>query len=58
MTKPYKHRKPPAETQHVVKVRNCLMCKRPFKSEWHGHRVCNLCRQTEAWQWGERHGGR
>jgi hypothetical protein len=38
--------------QELPKLRNCLTCKKPFSSEWSGHRICSLCKQTAAWSQG------
>ena len=45
--------KPAPERQHEAKRRKCLMCRREFKSEWPGHRVCGDCKQTDAWASGD-----
>lgn len=34
------------------KVRPCLMCRKPFESEWAGERVCRKCKSTETWRRG------
>ncbi len=34
------------------KSRACLMCHKPFESEWAGERVCRKCKSTETWRRG------
>jgi hypothetical protein len=35
-----------------VKTRACLICKKPFESEWAGERICRSCKSTAAWRNG------
>jgi hypothetical protein len=35
-----------------VKTRACLICKKPFQSEWAGERICRSCKSTAAWRSG------
>ena len=35
------------------KKRNCMMCTKPFLSEWSGNRICNNCKGTEYYQTGQ-----
>jgi len=34
--------------QHVSKRRQCLRCRRDFRSTWAGHRVCDRCKGGHA----------
>jgi hypothetical protein len=34
------------------KVRNCLACRRRFKSEWAGERICPKCKRSRSWRRG------
>jgi len=34
------------------KVRNCLACRRPFKSAWAGERICSKCKSLPSWRSG------
>ncbi len=34
------------------KVRNCLACRRPFKSAWAGERICPKCKSLHSWRSG------
>ena len=43
------HRKPEPEVKHEQRQRHCLSCRRPFKSEWLGNRICSSCKGTEAY---------
>jgi hypothetical protein len=45
-------RKRLAEIICAAKTRSCLMCSNNFHSRGAGHRVCDNCKGTEAWQAG------
>jgi hypothetical protein len=51
-----RHRKPAdgrnSQTDEQVKVRACLLCRRPFRSQWAGERICRNCKSTAAWRSG------
>ncbi|MEX2451012.1 MAG: hypothetical protein WD407_09175 [Rhodospirillales bacterium] len=47
-----KHKKPSSTRKNEKKVRNCLMCRDPFMSEWSGERVCRKCKGTSEWRSG------
>lgn len=32
--------------------RLCMMCRRMFRSEWVGHRICGSCKELEAYRGG------
>ena len=34
------------------KIRNCLICCRPFPSAWAGERICRRCKSTSGWRSG------
>ena len=34
------------------KVRNCLACRRRFKSAWAGERICPKCKHSRSWRSG------
>ena len=34
------------------KVRNCLACRRRFKSAWAGERICHKCKSSRSWRSG------
>ena len=34
------------------KERNCMMCNKPFMSEGIKNRICNGCKATDDWQYG------
>ncbi len=36
-----------------VKDRTCLKCRRDFRSRHIGERVCEPCKATDAWRYGE-----
>ncbi|WP_085908301.1 hypothetical protein [Kiloniella majae] len=42
------HSRPLSELS--VKNRECLSCKKTFKSEWSGMRICGDCKLTPIWQ--------
>ncbi len=33
-----------------AKARLCLMCRKQFKSEWSGERVCKHCKSLNSWR--------
>ena len=35
------------------KKRNCMMCTKPFLSEWSGNRICNNCKATDYYKSGQ-----
>lgn len=43
---------PVTESEPEPKVRLCLMCRKPFESEWAGERICRKCKSTQAWRQG------
>lgn len=45
-----KYKKPKAERDVDRKIRKCMMCQRPFPSEWAGERICRKCKSTAAWR--------
>jgi hypothetical protein len=49
-----KNKKPRGE-QAKPKVRQCLMCRKNFRSEWAGERACGDCKRSHAYQTGEDH---
>ncbi|MCG8563447.1 MAG: hypothetical protein MI824_26950 [Hyphomicrobiales bacterium] len=49
-TMPKKHKKPVADHSAERKTRKCLMCGKPFPSEWAGERVCRKCKSSAAWR--------
>ena len=42
----------PARQKPQWADRSCLTCDVIFKSEWCGHRICDGCKLTAAWQSG------
>lgn len=40
------------ELKPQAKIRNCLVCKSSFQSEWSGERVCRRCKTTKLWRGG------
>ena len=46
------HSRPDSQggSQSTAKERKCLSCKKTFKSEWVGMRICGDCKLTPAWQ--------
>jgi hypothetical protein len=44
--------RPRSERTLEPKQRNCLMCRKPFESSWHGERVCRKCKSTGEWRSG------
>ena len=34
------------------KMRNCLACRRRFKSAWAGERICPKCKSSRSWRRG------
>jgi hypothetical protein len=48
----YYSRKQAAEIARAGKTRSCLMCSHGFHSRGAGHRICDACKGTEAWQAG------
>ena len=45
----YKKPKPKVDK----KERDCMMCTKPFLSEWSGNRICNNCKATEYYKSGQ-----
>ncbi len=41
------------ECEYEQKHRRCLMCHKPFVSEWAGERVCKRCKSTSVWREGK-----
>ncbi len=41
------------ECEYKQKHRRCLMCHKPFVSEWAGERVCKRCKSTSVWREGK-----
>ena len=44
--------KPKPERIYVTKTRLCLVCRKPFESEWSGERVCKHCKSLNSWREG------
>jgi hypothetical protein len=40
------------EAPMQVKTRACLICKKPFESQWAGERICRSCKSTATWRSG------
>jgi hypothetical protein len=40
------------EQRAQVKMRACLVCKKPFESQWAGERICRSCKSTATWRSG------
>ncbi len=49
---PHYHKKPSSEWIGEAKTRLCLKCRKPFKSEWPGERVCKRCKSDSSWRDG------
>ncbi len=45
--------RPKPECEYEQKHRRCLMCHKPFVSEWAGERVCKRCKSTSVWLEGK-----
>ncbi len=39
------------KSKHVAKKRECMNCQRTFKSEWAGHRRCEVCLRNPYRLW-------
>lgn len=47
------YKKPePDGTVSDPKIRRCLACRKPFKSDWAGERICPKCKSSSAWRAG------
>ena len=46
------YKKPVPDGDIDPKVRNCLACRRPFKSAWAGERICPKCKSSRSWRSG------
>ncbi len=44
------YKKPVPDGDIDPKVRNCLACRRPFKSAWAGGRICHECKSSRSWR--------
>jgi hypothetical protein len=40
------------EQRTQVQTRACLVCKKPFESQWAGERICRSCKSTATWRSG------
>ena len=45
-------KKPVPDGDIDSKVRNCLACRRRFKSAWAGERICPKCKHSSSWRMG------
>jgi hypothetical protein len=48
------HSKPIADMPADRRERPCLMCRKPFLSEWIGERICRACKGSSRWREGDR----
>ena len=48
----YDFRKPEFQNKKEKVERNCMMCGKHFMSEGIKNRICNPCKQTDDWQYG------
>ena len=48
----YDFRKPEFQSKKEKVERNCMMCNKLFMSEGIKNRICNPCKQTDDWQYG------
>ena len=46
----YNYSKP--TSKQVKKVRNCMMCNKPFKSQAKFNRICWPCKNSDDWRYG------
>ncbi len=47
---PTSNKKPRKKRIGEAKTRLCLVCRKPFKSEWSGERVCKNCKSLNSWR--------
>jgi hypothetical protein len=47
------HKWPAPERTYRSQRRRCLRCREAFTSTWPGHRICDRCKQSEAWRTAE-----
>ncbi len=46
------NKKPRKRRIGEAKTRLCLKCRKPFKSEWSGERLCKRCKSDASWRDG------
>ncbi|MFM2129808.1 MAG: hypothetical protein RL477_1354 [Pseudomonadota bacterium] len=45
-------KKPLPDADVDPKMRTCLACHSPFRSEWAGERICQKCKSSSSWRSG------
>ena len=50
MARLFNYSKP--KSKQEKKVRNCMMCNKPFKSQAKFNRICWPCKNSDDWRYG------